>query len=337
MLTAVNHGRVTWARDANRQEKYCCPECQQRLILHQGKVKLAHFAHPAHSKCVMSEGETYEHLLGKQQIFEWARKLQLNPEIERYQNEIHQRADILLDHHQGPIAIEFQCSPLSLERHLERNAGYRQVGWRYYWILGSPYQRKLSRVKQAQFIHYLAGNYCLLYWDVNKQQLIKRFFQPTRANLSWQRQLKDLSGRHDPEIIEVQRQACQLGYRLEQCPAFCHLSQTELPVTNHHLLLWRIQLAIALEQQQLFQRWSLSAWQQFLASVGENEWTITPCLADRYHLAQQEWQVVTDCLQASDVIHISTNNVMLMKHPHWFKNLDEKARKLRQQQFTFKH
>lgn len=84
MLIAKFNDHYVNASNARQGEKYYCPECGEKLILRKGKTKIAHFAHYSKSKCLFGEGETYEHLLGKQQIFEWARAQGWNAELEVY-------------------------------------------------------------------------------------------------------------------------------------------------------------------------------------------------------------------------------------------------------------
>ena len=76
-----------------------------------------HFAHLAHSKCtVTTEGETAEHLAGKALLGEFCRLWQVNFEYEVYLPTIKQRPDLLVSTDTRHVAIEFQCSPLSIKR-----------------------------------------------------------------------------------------------------------------------------------------------------------------------------------------------------------------------------
>jgi len=73
MLSAYdsNNGAVL-AREAHRDDgPYHCPQCEEELILKQGRVTLAHFAHFPRSDCTYaSEPESAEHLSAKLEIYE---------------------------------------------------------------------------------------------------------------------------------------------------------------------------------------------------------------------------------------------------------------------------
>ena len=126
------------------QQTYFCPGCHERVFLKSGKIIQAHFAHFTHSSCsLFSEGETQEHLAGKKLLFEWFSNESIPCQLEAYLPELKQRPDLLIwpdeDH---PVAIEFQCSSLPIEKMLERTAGYQKNGYEVLWIAGSKFQLK---------------------------------------------------------------------------------------------------------------------------------------------------------------------------------------------------
>ena len=172
MLIAVHNDQLVLAENAKSDMAYYCPGCGQGVILRRGKHKITHYAHKRGNNCGFSEGETLEHLKGKKQIYQWAQKHHWNPQLEVYFPTIAQRPDILLEINGQTVAVEFQCSPLSLERLLARNEGYRQLKIPVWWILGSPYLRNLRNKKIVQFTQIFRKQFVLLFWDVKRAQLV---------------------------------------------------------------------------------------------------------------------------------------------------------------------
>lgn len=111
----------------------CCPGCQGALIFKNGQQKVPHFAHRHNQGChVFSEGETQEHLMGKrflQQI------LPADAQMEAYLPKLQQRPDLLWQR----LAVEFQCSSLSLARFFERTENYQAHGYQPWWLLGKHF------------------------------------------------------------------------------------------------------------------------------------------------------------------------------------------------------
>ena len=172
MLIAVHNDQLVLAENAKSDMAYYCPGCGQGVILRRGKHKITHYAHKKGNDCGFSEGETLEHLKGKEQIYQWAQKHHWNPQLEVYFPTITQRPDILLEINGQTVAVEFQCSPLSLEKLLARNEGYRQLRIPVWWILGSPYLRNLGNKKIVQFTQIFRRQFVLLFWDVKRAQLV---------------------------------------------------------------------------------------------------------------------------------------------------------------------
>ena len=172
--------QLIMAADAKRKQVYVCPGCQQPVRLKRGTVMAAHFAHQVAACQTFSEGETAEHLLGKQQLAAWFQASGYTVQLEAPLTELHQRPDVLVQRgSQAPLALEFQCSPLSVTRLAERTQGYRQHGYRVLWLLGSPYQvtgRLKGHAKALKFLQYNVQWGCyLLFWDVDRRQLQLNF------------------------------------------------------------------------------------------------------------------------------------------------------------------
>ncbi len=154
-----------------RREKWYCPACKGELILKAGSKKAAHFAHKHQSDCnSFSEGETSEHLQGKKNIAKWCEEQEIPYQIEAYLPELQQRPDLLVD---GVIAIEFQCSDLSIDRLEERTKKYLEYGYQVFWIVGEKFilKEKLSSL-QLGFIYFSPSlGFYLWHLDVWKKQL----------------------------------------------------------------------------------------------------------------------------------------------------------------------
>ena len=137
-LTQMNE-RIS-ASDYTRIIPVSCPGCNEPVFLKKGPKIMAHFAHYAGAEChQFSEGETTQHLLGKQRLFEWLTKLNIPVEMEAWLPELKQRPDLLVTYQNRRIALEYQCSPIPFARLKERTDGYMSKGYEVYWICGMDY------------------------------------------------------------------------------------------------------------------------------------------------------------------------------------------------------
>ena len=126
MLVAMNEERCRInASEANKKEKYFCPVCNEVLILKNGEINIAHFAHK-NRECI--DNWHYD-------MSEWHRKKQNYFDI-KYQEIIlekdysKKRADILKD----GVVIEFQHSPISASEFNSRNGFYTSCGYKVAWV-----------------------------------------------------------------------------------------------------------------------------------------------------------------------------------------------------------
>lgn len=332
MLVAQNGTGKIIADNARRNQRYYCPECHSPVVLRRGKINIAHFAHVQASNCAAAQGESCEHIMGKQQICQWAADHGWQPELEYYCPAIAQRPDILA-HVNGQLTVlEFQCSPLSLRRLRERNRGYEQAGWRYYWLLGSPYRRQLGRIKQAQFLQIVSGQVTLPFWNVRTGQLECRSYpqrRPIVVSTRVQQQLTALQNSQESMITDLQYRLMQYHHYLIDCPTFCHFPSPIVPSTKHHLVLWRIQVASFLMTAPLFTSWSRRQWIHHLYDIGQGEWTVTPCLPNNKVLARLEVGWLTGYLIKEGYLMVDGVNLILLRHPLWFNSWYEKQIALR--------
>ncbi len=161
------------ADQAKKNERYVCPSCQQDLILKQGPIKHAHFAHYQQSTCqTFSEAESEEHLRAKLLLFKWLSQSFDEVEMEAYLSDLCQRPDLLFTDQRGlKICVEIQCSSLSLQRMVERTTNYLKHGYKVWWILGKNLNIQKDQVTHLQksFIHGLNNKLCLFHLDCDRQ------------------------------------------------------------------------------------------------------------------------------------------------------------------------
>ncbi|WP_084172115.1 competence protein CoiA family protein [Atopococcus tabaci] len=155
--------------------KYVCPGCGAPVYLKKGTIRVPHFSHYKQSDCrVFSEGETEEHLEGKQLLYDWLTISGISVQMEAYIPELKQRPDLLCWMQDGtPLAVEFQCSRLSMERMLERTEGYEEKGYFVLWILGKNFflNKRLSPFQKLFLTEAHAQNILFFQLDVRKKEL----------------------------------------------------------------------------------------------------------------------------------------------------------------------
>lgn len=280
MLMALScEGGELVAASVAEKNQYQCPACHAPVHLRRGRVRQSYFAHERLADCrTFSEGETSEHLLGKRQLSEWLQKQDNEVMLEQSLKVIHQRPDLLVN---KQTAVEFQCSPIDLQRFSERVAGYREHDFHQIWLLGQPYWPKprLSLSKVAKFIRWggKTGAY-LLFWHTQRRQLIVlhhlgevallpitysqqsfdtwtswmdwsqqqtqfQIHSVSRANLS-HRQRAIASGLHhrQPNFMRWQALCYQAGTSLLTLPQWVLGDVYEMPISINSPLDWRIPL-----------------------------------------------------------------------------------------------
>ena len=165
-------GNFVQAKKAGKHKQYFCPGCLRPVILKKGELKVAHFAHQKKSCLTFSEGETLEHLKGKELLVRWCAQMNFHVELEAYQKKLKQRPDVLCSSNFQSLALEFQCAPLTVQQMVTRSAGYKRNGFKYIWFLGRRHYPSKKMTQQiAQFIrwHRNMGFY-LIYIDTVYQR-----------------------------------------------------------------------------------------------------------------------------------------------------------------------
>ncbi len=189
-MTEKNQSIMASDLQADRTEQLWCPGCKNRVFLKNGKNKVPHFAHYAKEACdTFSEGETLEHLNGKTQLYTHFKNLGYPAELEAYLKELKQRPDILMVVGEKKIAVEYQCSPLPIERMIERTVQYNRFGYTVCWILGEKLFRKGMPLTtlQKSFIQYSPDYaFYLLQYSSTKQKLILLSHLSKKYSQNWQ-------------------------------------------------------------------------------------------------------------------------------------------------------
>lgn len=165
-------GRWVWANDAVSIDNYFCPVCHAKLIIRSGTLKRNHFAHPKKECNSFSEGETPEHLQGKEALARLFESAGYRVEVESYFSKLKQRPDIVIEKDFQKGIIEFQCAPLTVSKMKTRSAGYRNEKLNFLWILGQKYLLKRKMTQQiAKFLKWnKSQGYYLIYYLVVKQR-----------------------------------------------------------------------------------------------------------------------------------------------------------------------
>ncbi len=163
---------------------FYCPSCKSLLRFKKGKIKIPHFAHVSLQKCdSWSENESAQHLGLKLTLYQWLKEKE-KVELEKYVPEIKQTADLLVN---DKLAIEIQCSPLSLKRLEERTASYKEKGYYVLWLQGRDLWLKntLSPL-QKNFLYYSAERgfyFWELDWNRKKIRLKSLIHQDLKGQL----------------------------------------------------------------------------------------------------------------------------------------------------------
>lgn len=147
IFTLERHLSKNYLESLRSNSQFSCPQCGNPLRLKIGKVVTPHFAHIVLNDCFtsFSERESPKHLIGKQQLAEFYKRLGYKVEVEAFIPKISQRPDIVIKKDRKLFAIEFQCSVISADDIQKRNDGYHQVKIPYIWILRTPATINLNK------------------------------------------------------------------------------------------------------------------------------------------------------------------------------------------------
>lgn len=160
-------GKRTLAYNAKNGDDYLCPICGGSVVLRQGSINIAHFAHRS-NECAdnwhydMSEW----HYSMQKRFSEEQREV-----VVKYMGQTH-RADIS---HRNQI-IEFQHSPISIEELEARNDFYNAAGYSVAWIFDVQEQYDSETITPKDHDSALMYN-----WR-NPKRCLQGFPQPKEHN-----------------------------------------------------------------------------------------------------------------------------------------------------------
>ena len=144
--------------------QYFCPACRSRVLLRNGKIKVPHFAHQSLQDCQSwSENESQQHLSLKIELYEWFSKTE-KCQIEHYLAELEQTPDLLVN---DKIAVEIQCSRLSISRLKERTENYQKHGYTVIWLMGKDLWLKENISNLQKQLTYFSWNSGFYYWELD--------------------------------------------------------------------------------------------------------------------------------------------------------------------------
>ncbi|OFI45830.1 hypothetical protein BG262_07470 [Floricoccus penangensis] len=153
-----------------KERKLFCPGCKGEVVLKNGNIRARHFAHKSLKNCEFySENESQEHLQLKMDLYKWL-NYDTYAQVEYYLPEIMQIADIMVELN---IALEVQCSSLSLKRLSERTLSYKKIGCSVLWLLGKKLHLDKKVNKLNMNFLYFSMNCGFYYWELcNKQKCL---------------------------------------------------------------------------------------------------------------------------------------------------------------------
>lgn len=325
LIAKDSNGRLVYAWRARSNQKYVCPDCGYEVCLRTGLQKAAYFAHRRQTDCKNDVGESNLHMMGKFQMWQWASQHGWQPHLEVYLPAIKQRPDLLLSHHGQQIAMEFQCSPLSLKRLEERNYGYRELQLGFIWYLGPRYRHHLRSKKRAQFVQEYQGHPALFWWNLKRSQPQYQILDlPSPAKQTQLiRQLYQL--RRYPRAHFALRNLCyESGHLLNCCPLVAHCNMAVPFLMRQSDFEWRLGLLLWLESMPILREWTTSGW---LKEVDQQtSWQSCPCLTKAFVKQLHEQQLIefTQELMRADIICRTRFGFYLKKRPQWFSDESNK-------------
>lgn len=188
-----------------RDGPFVCLLCGKEVRLKKGRVMRPHFAHVNLEACPFHhETESPEHLELKLELYRWA-KQNTQAEVESPLQALQQIADVLLPDQK--IALEVQCSSLSMERLKERSDAYHKHGYQVYWLLGKNLWLKKSLSALQEGFVYFSQNRGFHLWelDLDKQEVRLHYLihQDLRGRLYYRTQHFPFYGGNLLEVLRT--------------------------------------------------------------------------------------------------------------------------------------
>lgn len=338
MKVALCNGKIVRAAGCRLDGPFICPECGQALSLMHGKRKHAYFVH-THDGDSHCHGETKLHQQGKSQMMKWAKAHGWHPQMEVFLPNVKQRPDLLIQVDQKPFVLEYQCSPLGLERLIERNHGYRSLHLPYCWFLGPRYRCRLHDSKVAQFTQWHQGQPVLPFWDLDNSRpefqfnyLRVPFVQNINANkrIKYIRQTLALQEmmvmRTDKRWRSVHDQCYLQHHLMSACPLVAHPTKPQWPVVQGGELNWRIRCLLLFDLIPLGQAAPVVCWKNIFAKRAH--WLPTPCLSVDNTLDLRSRiidQLIQDLIDEK-ILQSDGEMLVFAEAPKWFIDADRKLK-----------
>ena len=117
---------------------FTCPECSNEVILRQGKIRAAHYAHKPPVFCAYGKGESDLHYRAKRAIYD---SLCSHPNCRNCDLETRLpgvRPDISFATGGSRVAVEFQKSTLDIREIQRRTERYAELGFYVLWLVADP-------------------------------------------------------------------------------------------------------------------------------------------------------------------------------------------------------
>ncbi|HFI0647233.1 TPA: competence protein CoiA [Streptococcus suis] len=149
------------------QGRFSCPGCGGLVRYKSGKVLRSHFAHVTLRDCTyFSENESAQHLSLKSSLYQWLQG-QEEVELEAYLPATKQVADLLVNQQ---LALEVQCSSLSISRLQERTMAYQQAGIAVLWLLGKDLWLGERLTNLHKQLLYFSMNMGFHLWELDDEK-----------------------------------------------------------------------------------------------------------------------------------------------------------------------
>ncbi|MFB5661407.1 competence protein CoiA [Alteribacillus sp. HJP-4] len=146
-LTANNHVISLLTNDVGPLPPgpYYCPVCRREVRYKNGSLRHPHFAHKIEEACHgQSEPESEDHLQAKLQLYEWLKRHQIQPNLERYYPSIRRRADLSFHVKGQHFVIEYQAADVSVQECAARTSDYRRLLIEPIWVWSSKRRRSFK-------------------------------------------------------------------------------------------------------------------------------------------------------------------------------------------------
>jgi len=166
MLVALNQNKerkIAWETE-KEEEPFLCLDCNEKVILKKGKVKIHHFAHTPDINCEYGKGKGIEHITAQKVIYDELKNQGIKVELEYKINK--RRADVYYEFNDKKYVVELQKSGIKLEELSQRIIDYCNYDCEILWVLF----KQFDKIKGWKFIlsRFYEG---FLYYYIDKIHL----------------------------------------------------------------------------------------------------------------------------------------------------------------------